>query len=146
MPRNQIQIWKTNVTSKTTNLKIAHTQKRASGESARPPSGRKRDWEAAFGGYSSEEAGPNLPSWTHPALLVGQQQTAATRARTAALVADIAFGRAERISHCCLELLTAAIQVRNAEEYLETAIDQNQRSLAYFSRGGIFDGYKDEWR
>ena len=76
----------------------------------------------------------------------GQQQTATTRARTAALVAEIASGRAEGISDCCLEILTAAIQVREAEEYLETTIEQSQRSLAYFSRGGIFDGYKDEWR
>ena len=146
MPRNQIQIWNTNDTSKTTNLKIAHTQKRASGESARPPSGRKRDWEAAFGGYSSEEEGQNLPSWTHPALPEGQQQTAATRARTAALVAEIASGRAERIADCCLELITAAIQLRNAREYLQTAVELNERSAAYFSRGGIYVSYKDEWR
>ena len=95
---------------------------------------------------SSEEEGPSLPDWTNPTLPEGQRQTAATRARTAALAAEIASGRAERISDCCLELLTAAIQVREAEEYLETAIEQSQRSLAYFSRGGIFDGCKDEWR
>ena len=121
-------------------LKIACTTAKISSPT-QALTGNKRTWDKAFGGYSSEEEGIELPSWT---LL--ENHTAAHKARIAAFIAEIAWGRAARIEHCCIELAAAALELRNAEIYIELAQEQCKKALAYFSRGGVYDAHHEEWR